>query len=49
MGETYTKVFGRLGPAAYASLREQELLDNAKQGLDELAIGFESHLQNRQI
>ena len=28
--ETYTKVFGRLGPAAYAALTEQELLDNAK-------------------
>ena len=30
MGETYTRVFGRLGPAAYASLTEQELLNNAK-------------------
>ena len=30
LGETYTKVFGRLGPATYASLTEQELLDNAK-------------------
>ena len=28
--ETYTKVFGRLGPAAYEALTEQELLDNAK-------------------
>ena len=30
LGETYTKVFGRLGPAAYAALTEQQLLANAK-------------------
>ena len=30
LGETYTKVFGRLGPAAYAALTEQELLAQAK-------------------
>ena len=30
LGETYTKVFSRLGPAAYATLSEQGLLDNAK-------------------
>ena len=30
LGATRTKVFGRLGPAAYAALTEQELLDQAK-------------------
>ena len=30
LGETYTKLFGKLGPAVYESLTEQELLDNAK-------------------
>ena len=30
LGETYTKVFGRLGPAAYAAITEQELLAHAK-------------------
>ena len=30
LGATGTKVFGRLGPTAYAALTEQELLDQAK-------------------
>ena len=30
LGETYTRVFGSLGPATYGSLMERELLDNAK-------------------
>ena len=30
LGATRMKVFGRLGPAAYAALTEQELLDQAK-------------------
>ena len=30
LGETYTKVFGRLGVAAYDAITEQSLLENAK-------------------
>ena len=30
LGATYTKIFGRLGPATYKALTEQLLLDNAK-------------------
>ena len=30
LGETYTRVYNRLGPVAYEALSEQELLDNAK-------------------
>ena len=30
LGETFTKVFGRLGPAAYTALTEQELLAQAR-------------------
>ena len=31
LGETYLKVFGRLGATAYEALNEQQQLNNAKQ------------------